>query len=135
MRVIIDTNVVISAAISDRNPEKVILFVVSNPDFWWIVSPDILAEYREVLCRKRLKLSDEQKLYWLTLTETITLIADVNLEIDFPRDRKDAKFLACALAGKADFLITGDRDFEEVDGLGNTQVISISRFKSLIIES
>jgi putative PIN family toxin of toxin-antitoxin system len=61
MKVVIDTNVVISAAIADRNPEKVILFIVSNPDFQWIVSPDILAEYREVLSRKRLKLSDEQK--------------------------------------------------------------------------
>lgn len=47
MKVVIDTNVVISAAIADRNPEKIILFVVSNPDFYWIVSPDILAEYRE----------------------------------------------------------------------------------------
>lgn len=34
MKVVIDTNVVISAAIADRNPEKIILFVVSNPDYF-----------------------------------------------------------------------------------------------------
>jgi len=93
MKVVIDTNVVISAAIADRNPEKIIIFVVSNPDFYWIVSPDILAEYREVLSRKRLKLTDEQKQYWLTLTSAVTFVVDINLEIDFPRDRQETRTL------------------------------------------
>jgi len=101
MKVVIDTNVVISAAIADRNPEKIIIFVVSNPDFYWIVSPDILAEYREVLSRKRLKLTDEQKQYWLTLT-----------------------------SNNADYFITGDKDFDEVKNLGHTKIISVSLFQT-----
>lgn len=40
MKVVIDTNVVISAAIADRNPEKIILFVVSNPDYFITVDKD-----------------------------------------------------------------------------------------------
>ena len=54
--------------------------------------------------------------------------------MDFPRDRKDAKFLACALADKADFLITGDRDFTEVETLGNTEIVSVSCFVDKILE-
>ncbi|MEG4419553.1 putative toxin-antitoxin system toxin component, PIN family [Microcoleus sp. LAD1_D5] len=54
--------------------------------------------------------------------------------IDFPRDRKDAKFLACALAGNANFLITGDRDFTEVETLGNTKIVSVSGFLDQILE-
>lgn len=130
MKVVIDTNVVISAAIADRNPEKIILFVVSNPDFYWIVSPDILAEYREVLSRKRLKLTNEQKQYWLTLTSAVTFVVDINLEIDFPRDRKDAKFLACGIVNNADYFITGDKDFDEVKNLGHTKIISVSLFQT-----
>jgi predicted nucleic acid-binding protein len=57
----------------------------------------------------------------------------VEVEVDFPRDRKDAKFLACALAGNADFLITGDRDFTEVETLGNTKIVSVSGFLDRIL--
>jgi uncharacterized protein len=57
---------------------------------------------------------------------------DVSAKIDFPRDRKDAKFLECAIAANADFLITGDRDFTEVQGLGNTLIISAATFAEII---
>jgi len=57
MRVIIDTNVVVSAALRDRDPEAIILFVAEQPDFQWIVSEPILEEYKEVLARKKFGLS------------------------------------------------------------------------------
>ncbi|WP_425526009.1 putative toxin-antitoxin system toxin component, PIN family [Halotia branconii] len=66
----------------------------------------------------------------------ITLI-DVNVDIDFPRDRKDAKFLACAMAGDADFLITGDSDFNQAQNLVNITiifVISVFLFNKLVCD-
>lgn len=44
MRVIIDTNVLVSAALRDRDPETVILFVAEHPDFQWLISDAILEE-------------------------------------------------------------------------------------------
>jgi predicted nucleic acid-binding protein len=38
MRVIIDTNVLVSAVLKDRDPEAVIMFVANRDDFEWIVS-------------------------------------------------------------------------------------------------
>jgi len=134
MKVIIDTNVLVSAAIADRNPEAVILFVVGNPEIEWVVSAEILTEYKEVLNRRRLKLTPDQKQRWFTLLDEITQFIDVNIEIDFPRDQKDAKFIACAIAAAANFSITGDRDFSEVQTLGNTTIISVSLFKRLICD-
>ena len=43
--------------------------------------------------------------------EQFTITFEADLEIDFPRDQKDAKFLELALATKADYLITGDNRF------------------------
>ena len=134
MKVIIDTNVLVSAAIADRNPEVVILFMVGNPEIEWVVSAEILTEYKEVLNRRRLKLTPDQKQRWFTLLDEITQFIDVNIEIDFPRDQKDAKFIACAIAAAANFLITGDIDFSEVQTLGNTTIISVSLFKRLICD-
>ncbi|MCC5630902.1 PIN domain-containing protein [Nostoc sphaeroides] len=48
MKVIIDTNIVVSAAIADKNPEVVILFVIANSDFEWVVSAEIIAEYKAI---------------------------------------------------------------------------------------
>ncbi|MDZ8065936.1 MAG: putative toxin-antitoxin system toxin component, PIN family [Nostoc sp. DedQUE08] len=134
MKVIIDTNIVVSAAIADKNPEAVILFVVANSDFEWVVSAEILAEYKEVLKRPRLKLTEAQHQRWVYLIDSVTTLIDVDVEVDFPRDRKDAKFLACAIAAEADFLITGDTDFNEAQTLLNTTIISLFLFKRLVCD-
>lgn len=54
MRIVIDTNVLISAVVAGGNTERVILFVAENEDFQWIVSDYILGEYKRVLRRKNL---------------------------------------------------------------------------------
>jgi uncharacterized protein len=133
MRVVIDTNILVSAAIAGRKPASVITWVINQPDYEWVVSEEILAEYQEVLSRRKLKLTDVQKERWLNLIQGSTQLIDVSIEIDFPRDQKDAKFIACALSANADFLITGDRDFTEVQSLDNTLIISVSMFAELIM--
>ena len=134
MKVIIDTNVLVSAAIADRNPEAIILFVISNPNFEWIVSQEILKEYKEVISRPRLKLNQEQKQRWNNLIDVATTLIDVRVEIDFPRDRKDAKFLECTVAAEADFLITGDTDFSEAQSFIDTPIVSVALFKKLVCD-
>ena len=133
MRVVIDTNILVSAAIAGRKPPSVITWVINQPDYEWVVSEEILAEYQEVLSRGKLKLTDVQKERWLDLIQCSTKLIDVSIEIDFPRDQKDAKFIACALSANADFLITGDRDFTEVQSLENTLIISVSMFAESIV--
>jgi putative PIN family toxin of toxin-antitoxin system len=134
MKVIIDTNVLISAAISGRTPEAVILWVVDRRDVQWIVSEEILTEYKAVLSRPRFKLSPTQQERWSQVLDEATILITVNMETDFPRDQKDAKFLSCALASKADFLITGDRDFREAQALIETTIVSVSLFQGVIRE-
>ncbi len=67
--------------------------------------------------------------------EQLTTMLDVEIEVDFPRDRKDAKFLECALAADADFLITGDKDFTEAQKIVRTVILSVSQFKHLVMEA
>lgn len=56
MKALIDANVLVSAALRDKDPEAVILFIAAQLDWQWIVSADILAEYREVLSRPKFAL-------------------------------------------------------------------------------
>ncbi|MGB5636087.1 MAG: putative toxin-antitoxin system toxin component, PIN family [Waterburya sp.] len=134
MKVIVDTNVLVSAVLKGRTPKEVIQFIIDTPDCDWLVSKEILEEYKQVLSRPKFKLTPEIINQWWFVLDTVTRVVEVTNVVDFPRDRKDAKFLACALATDADFLLTGDRDFEEAKNLGKTRIISVSLFKRLLIE-
>jgi len=134
MRVVIDTNVLVSAALKDRDPELVLLFVTGHPEFEWIASSDILDEYLNVLNREKFGLSNEIKERWRSLLLKATTCVETINRVDFPRDQKDAKFLACASSGGAVYFITGDKDFEEAYKVFSTTVISVSQFKRLVCD-
>ena len=134
IRVVVDTGVVVSAAFRDRTPEEVILFIVGSEDFEWIGSDQILTEYNEVLSRKKFGLTPEVLQHWSVIFDECTTLVEPDIEIDFPRDQKDAMFLECALTSEADYLITGDKDFEEAKKLLTTTIISVSKFKEFVME-
>ena len=119
----------------NKDPEAVILFVASRPDIEWIVSSAIMAEYKEVLARKKFGLSQPILLKWVQLLDGLTVSVDVDIEREFARDRKDAKFLACALVSDVESLVTGDRDFAQAEKLVNTTIISVSLFKKLVCDA
>lgn len=134
MKVVIDTNIFVSAVLRDRNPEAVILWVIGQPDWEWLVSAEIIQEYKEVLHRPKFSFPPETLKKWETLLDRDTQLMDVNEQVNFPRDQKDAKFLACALANDADYLITGDADFSEAHKIANVTILSVSQFKYFIID-
>ena len=131
MKVIIDTNVFISAVWRDRNPETVILWICDQPDWQWMVSKDIKKEYKEVLRRKKFSFPPDVLKEWEQVIDENTTEIKVDENVNFPRDQKDAKFLACALSCEADYMITGDKDFTEAQRLVKTTIVSVSIFKNL----
>ncbi|MGO4879571.1 MAG: putative toxin-antitoxin system toxin component, PIN family [Bryobacteraceae bacterium] len=56
MKVVIDTNVVVSANLKDRGPSASILDLAASEVILMCISPPIFAEYKAVLRRPRLKL-------------------------------------------------------------------------------
>jgi putative PIN family toxin of toxin-antitoxin system len=83
-------------------------------------------EYREVLRRPKFALPESTLAEWDERFRSAIAEWPVEISVSFPRDVKDAKFLACALAAEADFFITGDRDFTEAQKLERTKIVSVS---------
>ena len=134
MKVVIDTNVVVSAALKDRVPEEVILFIALHPEFEWVASPEIVAEYIGVLRRPKFGLPEAIQQKWHTAFRQFVRVVDVAVKVDFPRDPKDAPFLACALATSVEYLITADKDFSEALKIATTTVLSSYQFKLLVCD-
>jgi uncharacterized protein len=123
MKIVVDTNVLVSAVIKNNKPEKVIHEVIKTHE--WLASPDILQEYQDVLSRKKFNLTKEMKQTWFNLlSESVVLVNSEAFPV-LPRDPADTKFLACAFTAEADFLVTGDNDFTEARAIGKTKIISV----------
>jgi predicted nucleic acid-binding protein len=45
MKILIDTNVLISAILKDGQPENAILWIIKHIEWEWLASPDIMLEY------------------------------------------------------------------------------------------
>ncbi|MGD0091512.1 MAG: putative toxin-antitoxin system toxin component, PIN family [Planctomycetota bacterium] len=127
MKVVIDTNILISAMLRDRDPECVILYISESESWVWVVTPGIMAEYREVMARKKFGFPPDLQEKWLGVVNRAALLNDTLATVSLPRDPKDAEFLSCALAAKADFLITGDRDLLEFK-LPGTAIVTVAQF-------
>ena len=131
MRVVVDTNVLISAAIRDRLPERVILWIVGQDDVEWVVSGEILDEYAAVMERRKFALPPEIVDRWFELLARETVLVEVAGGVAFPRDRKDARFIACANGAAADYLITGDTDFAAAPGC-RARIVTVAQFAKLV---
>lgn len=131
MNVLIDTNVLLSAALRDQLPERVVLYVAGRDEIRWLVTPEILAEYTEVLRRPKFGLDQETLGRWAELLAMRTVnVGSPPAVPDFPRDPKDAPFLAAALAAHADFLITGDKDLLDAKDAIATRIVTVAEFYS-----
>jgi len=105
IRLLIDTNVVVAAAYNARSASRKMLSRVETGAFELVVSPDIVREYESVL-PKAIRSDAARARVWRSIqhAESVT-------PADVPHataDRSDDKFLAAALAGQADAIITSD---------------------------
>ena len=93
MIVLLDTNVLLSAAFRDRLPERVVLYVATRDDCQWLVTHAILKEYRQVLARPKLALSLESQRKWVALAESrsLPLEAQPPPVVNFPRDPETSR--------------------------------------------
>jgi putative PIN family toxin of toxin-antitoxin system len=134
MKVVINTNVVVSAVLRDRLPEAVVRFVVEHAECEWFATQEILNEYIDVLRRPKFGLPEATVAAWNDLFARSIRVIEGVPQLQFARDPKDAMFLSCALFVEADFLITGDRDFKEAYKIIKTTILSVAQFKALVCD-
>jgi putative PIN family toxin of toxin-antitoxin system len=122
MRVVIDTNVLVSALLSPRGACSTIISLTRAGRFTAYVSPAVYEEYLDVLFRPKFKQSYEQRREFLAGFYVAELFVFPTSVARVCTDPEDDIFVACAEAACADFLITGNaRHFPEHYGI--TEII------------
>lgn len=112
MRIVLDTNVVVSGLWSPFGPPGDIVNLVAAGKLPLCLDERIVGEYREVLARPRLAFAAERVEALLAqIVATGEFVIATPLPHRLP-DSDDEAFLEVALAAQADFLVTGNlRDF------------------------
>lgn len=131
IRVVVDTNVIVSGVLVDEGLPASILDLAANKKITMIVSADILAEYEDVLRRPHFKIAPARIAQVIsTIRKTSTLVR-VRHTLAISRDESDNRFYECAEAGKADYIITGNTKHFPLSHQG-TRIVTPREFIELI---
>jgi putative PIN family toxin of toxin-antitoxin system len=114
VKVVLDTNVVISRTFSPDGAPATIISRWLQGTFELLISMAILDEYRQALTypriQQRIRIGVEAVEQMLADFERVaTSIEPGRLSVGVSFDPDDDKFLECALSGNADYLVTGDQ--------------------------
>ena len=130
MRVLIDTNVLISAALSASGvPYQAYVKAASYPNHGLICEQNV-DETKRVFNKKfpmRLAALDRFLSTALLTLELVPVPVDEDVSESQIRDVKDRPILRAALMAKADILVTGDKDFLE-SGLEHPEIMAPAEF-------
>jgi putative PIN family toxin of toxin-antitoxin system len=114
LRLVIDTNIVVSAALKPDGLQRTVLLLAITKPARFYVTDAILAEYREVLGRPELKIRKGLRQQLLQLIRSHSHLVKASRPLRETGDPDDNKFLECADAARADYLVTGNqRHFPE----------------------
>lgn len=131
LRLVIDTNILVSAALKPDGLQRTVLVLALTKPARLYVTESILAEYQEVLLRRELKIRKGLQQQLLQLIKNRAQLVNPGRALQVAKDRDDDKFLECADAARADYLITGNpRHFPEF--WKSTKVITSREFIGIV---
>jgi|SRR3712207_5545332 len=139
MRVVLDTNIIISALLFAQGNAGAILKAWENRAFDLVVSPEILAEYEAALkdpqLRKRLKVSEEEITKLITEMEQVAVVVVPHVRLRVVKnDPDDNKFLECAVATNAAYIVSGDKELLILSHYQNIYILKPAFFVTVLKE-
>lgn len=128
-KIIIDTNLWISFLISKNF--TFLQYLVETNKIELLYSNQLILEIDNVVNRPKFKKyfdAESVKLIYDLFKKDGTKI-ELKTDLQICRDPKDNFLLNLAVDGKADYLITGDKDLLILEKINNTKIITITDFK------
>jgi putative PIN family toxin of toxin-antitoxin system len=131
LRIVLDTNIFISAALLGRVCEEIIQFCRFGKVNVFI-SKDIISEIEDKLRLKFLWKNKQIKIFLDNIFEFCHLV-EVNEKIILIKDDPDDdKILECAISAKCDYIISGDRHLIKLGSYKKIKILEPADFLFLI---
>ena len=134
MRVVLDTNILVSYLLTQGKTLSRIIDHWERGSFVVLISPALLAELKDVLQRPRLRpyMSADPQVLLDVLEHDAHRVPGELILTGVCRDSKDDIFIACAVEGGANFVVSGDEDLLVLDNYQGIRMVSPSTFLQLL---
>ena len=130
MKLVFDTNIFISAiVIPHSKAEKAILKIIEGIDTL-VIPKDIINEILSVLSTKFHRDREAISHAAFYLSELAQIVAPKKAVQVF-EDDPDNRILECALSGKADAIVTGDKEMLKLKAFEGIKIISLKEYLEL----
>jgi len=127
MRVVFDTNIFISAfIIPESQAEKAILKIIEGKDSL-VISKEIIHEVLSILSSKFSRDGEALGHVAVNLSEIAELVHPIK-RIRIFKDEPDNRVLECALIGKAEAIVTGDKEMLKLKEYRGIRIISLREY-------
>lgn len=127
MKVVIDTNVVVSAIFFGGRPKKLLELLVTRK-LEAYASTEIISEYKETIEELCSQYPRKPGMLPLTIIISSMRILEPTSHIDICRDPDDNKFIECAIDGRCLYIVSGDRDLLSLRKYNDVQIVTVAKF-------
>lgn len=139
IRAVIDTSVLVRYLIK---PSAVIRELIEvrwlSDQVQMVTSPELIAELEGVLRRDYIQASirlEEGQVLLDAIHLKAEILPPLGLIPSYTRDPKDDRFVACALAGDARYIVTVDKDLLILESLGDVRIMTPYEFVRMLQDS
>ena len=126
MRILIDTNILISGLFYGGLPER-LLFELGE-DFKICVNEEIMSEYHAQIRKKVLQskkiLNEKLSEKFFRSLQSFEMKSDLKI----CRDADDDKFINCAIDAKAIYIVSGDNDLLTIKNFAGIEIVTAREF-------
>lgn len=127
MKVVLDTNVIISGVLFEGN-ESEILELVDKNKIKMVVSKEILKEYKQVINYDKFQITKGESESIIYKIIRVAEFVVPSKKISVVSDKSDNKFLECAVESDASFIISGDRHLLQLKEFGGAKILNAKDF-------
>jgi putative PIN family toxin of toxin-antitoxin system len=139
IRAVIDTSVLMRYLIRPSSTIKGLIEVRWLAyEVQMVTSPELVEELEGVLRRDYIQAlirPEEGQALLDAIYQKAEMLPSFGEVPSFTRDPKDDKFVACALAGRADYLVTVDQDILVLEAVGDVRLVTPSDFVRTILNT
>ena len=133
MRVVVDTNVLISGLFFGGYPKKILAAILKD-EIIATVSLEILEEYQKVIQRISEEYGKDQNQNYNLILPKFKIITPLS-NVCLSRDKEDDKFINCAIDSKSLYIISGDEDLLVLKKVDNIEIITAKQFCESYLKS
>ncbi len=136
IRAVLDSNVLVSYLLTHRPPMATLLdYHLARDDFVLVTAPELLAELDRVLGYSKLQryYTEQDRTLFVAMIMALGDVAELPEMIPrISRDPDDDRVIACAVAGEADVIVSGDEDLLALNRVGDIPILTAARFLELL---